>query len=50
LETFNIFGEKPEGRLDVGRAVGSPAVASFIYRRDTAVPWADGEEGWEKAD
>jgi uncharacterized cupin superfamily protein len=31
LETVNIFSEKPEGRLDVARAVGSPAVASFIY-------------------
>jgi uncharacterized cupin superfamily protein len=31
LETVNIFGEKPEGRLDVAGAVGSSAVASFIY-------------------
>jgi uncharacterized cupin superfamily protein len=21
----------------------------FVFRLDTAVPWADGEEGWEKA-
>jgi uncharacterized cupin superfamily protein len=21
----------------------------LVFRRDTAVPWADGEEGWEKA-
>ena len=31
METVNIFSvEKPEGRLDVARAVGSPTVASFI--------------------
>jgi uncharacterized cupin superfamily protein len=22
----------------------------LVFRRDTAVPWPDGEEGWEKAD
>jgi uncharacterized cupin superfamily protein len=32
MDTVNVFSvEKPEGRLDVARAVGSSAVASFIY-------------------
>jgi len=32
MQSLNVFSdEKPEGRLDVGRALGSTALTMFVY-------------------
>jgi uncharacterized cupin superfamily protein len=34
METVNIYADKPEGRLNVGQALGSADLAMFIYDLD----------------
>jgi hypothetical protein len=64
MRRINVFGAENPGRIDVSRAVGSESTAMYsdkiavwsgneadqlIFKRSTAVPLSEGEEGWENA-
>ena len=57
MDVINAFTAPNPGRIDVAQTLGSVEVGvwlgdgpdDLIFRRDTAVAWADGEDDWNKA-